>query len=178
MVERVKSEREAWRSLAGEETLIGIGVNTGRASVGNTGSQSRFQYGAVGDAVNVASRLQGLTKPLRRPLLMTRATYDALPAAAFCCRRVLKAKLANIPDPVDVFAVETDRDMASRHFFQKAEAALDALEAGRFDEAVRSAGPMLEQRPDGPLRLVALRAVEALLNEGKAFEPAWEPPRK
>lgn len=178
MTERMKAERERWKELAGEETLIGIGVNSGRASVGNTGSQTKFQYGALGDAVNIASRLQGLTKQLRCPMLVSRATRDALPSGEFLCRRVLTAKLANIPTPVDVYSVETDRDAASLQFFRQAEAALAALEAGQFDAAVRAAGPMIELRADGPLRLVALRAVEALLNEGKTFEPAWEPPGK
>ncbi|MCA9717422.1 MAG: adenylate/guanylate cyclase domain-containing protein, partial [Myxococcales bacterium] len=46
----------------GLEVAMGVGVNTGDAVVGNMGSAERFDYTAVGDAVNLASRLEGLTK--------------------------------------------------------------------------------------------------------------------
>jgi adenylate cyclase len=53
---------EEWVKQGRPELQIGIGLNTGDCSVGNFGSQQRFDYSLLGDAVNLASRLEGLTK--------------------------------------------------------------------------------------------------------------------
>ncbi len=50
---------------------LGIGINTGVARVGNTGSQHKFKYGPLGNTVNLASRVQGATKYLKCRLLVT-----------------------------------------------------------------------------------------------------------
>jgi adenylate cyclase len=55
---------------------MGIGLNTGDAFVGLIGSEKRINYTCIGDSVNVASRVQDLTKDLRWPLLITEFTYE------------------------------------------------------------------------------------------------------
>ena len=70
---------------------LGIGINTGLARVGNTGSRRKFKYGPLGDTVNVASRVQGASKYFKSSLLITRATRDRL-GPGFQSRRLGTAR--------------------------------------------------------------------------------------
>ncbi len=62
MLETLRTLNERWRERGLPEIQIGIGINTGPMSVGNMGSEARFDYTVLGDAVNLGARLEALTK--------------------------------------------------------------------------------------------------------------------
>ncbi len=69
MQQALAALNDTWRPRNLPELRIGVGINTGTMSVGNMGSEMRFDYTVMGDAVNLASRLEALTKELRCGIL-------------------------------------------------------------------------------------------------------------
>ncbi len=78
MIRSLRSLQKKWRSEGKELLAIGIGINTGDMVVGNMGSTERMDYTVIGDNVNLASRLETLSKEYDTEIIISESTRDAV----------------------------------------------------------------------------------------------------
>ena len=123
MLERVDAlnqEREREASTSGTRFVpikIGIGINTGRCTVGNMGSDLRFQYTVMGDSVNLASRLEGQTKAYGLPILIGSRTAAAV-AEQFALLEIDSIRVKGKTEAEVIYAIVGRADVAESPEFR------------------------------------------------------------
>lgn len=104
MQKRVDSLCEEWAEEGFPEIRIGVGIHTGNAVVGNIGPEMKMDYTAIGSTVSLASRVEGLTKDFKKPIIITEATYLQLDGAVEG-QPLGETEIRGIPEPVVLYAV-------------------------------------------------------------------------
>jgi len=151
---------------------IRIGLHTGDVFTGNIGSEQKMKFGCMGDPVNLASRLEGLNKVYGTGIMISGATYDAIPDDyGFVTRRLDLVQVKGKNEPTQIFEVvgchrpqgeHGIAPVASREIRQALlyEEALDAYQKADFVECVKLAESLQTQQPEDA-------AVKRLLGRAK-----------
>jgi adenylate cyclase len=141
---RMRELNDGWRKRARHEGKpyrpleIGIGVNTGPCCVGNLGSAQHYDYSAIGDNVNLTSRLEGLTRYYNLPAIIGEETRKQVSALSF-----LEIDLVRVKGRKEASRIYTMMDMldADRNIYdalaEKHGAFYEAYRSRRWDDARR-----------------------------------------
>jgi adenylate cyclase len=167
-----------WRREIGGEIRLGIGINSGVARVGNTGSKQKFKYGPLGDTVNIASRVQGATKYLGADCLMTGTTLAAL-SQPLTSRRLARVKVVNIEQPLELNELISNPSADWKIRCERYQEILDALETKNLTLAGELAEKICKDFPkDGAAVALAHRIAEVPTAHSTADSAIWQLPGK
>jgi len=101
-LEKLTALRARWRAVGLPEVDIGVGISSGLMNVGHMGTENRFNYTVMGDAVNLASRLEGLNKAYDTRILISAATYTQT-RGHVTARRLGVVRVKGKREPTDIY---------------------------------------------------------------------------
>jgi adenylate cyclase len=172
MISKLEELSKHWIDELGENIHVGVGISSGIARVGNTGSKRKFKYGPLGNTVNLASRVQGATKHLKSSILITGDTVAHL-GPEIERRHLARVRVVNIEQPVDLYELVAVADQDWCQLRDRYEEALGHLERSEFLLATKCLGNLVAEYPnDGPTQLLLSRAVAALISP-EDFDFVW-----
>jgi len=171
------ADMNARRSQMGARPIaIGIGLNTGVCCFGNFGSKQRFDYSAIGNDVNLASRFEGLTKFYGLPIVVRQTTAAAVPDFALLEIDLISVKGYEIP--VRIFALVGDENERERpDFIEVADwqrTILEAYRDGQFDLAERNLATLRRISDPCLTRLWQIYADRILEFKSRPQPPSWD----
>jgi len=145
--EELSEMRPAFKERIGGDLHMRIGINTGPAVVGNLGSRTRFDYTMLGDAVNLAARLEGTNKAFGTYILISQATRDE-GGDAFAVRELGRVAVVGRREPLAVYEPMSHEAYQARQAHLEVFAkGLDVFYQGRFAEALDIFSPCRDLDP-------------------------------
>jgi adenylate cyclase len=102
--ERTLAVSAKWEARLGVSIRNGVGINTGEAVVGTMGSRQRLEYTAIGDTINLGSRLESITKDYKSSIIISESTHE-LVQGQFMTRELGEVTVKGKSQPVKIYAV-------------------------------------------------------------------------
>lgn len=140
-LERLRGLQARWRAAGLPEVDIGIGISSGLMNVGHMGTENRFNYTVMGDAVNLGSRLEGLNKVYDTRILISATTYE-LTRGQISARRLGVVRVKGKQAPTDIYELRalgapTGAQAEAIHAFEAGVACFLARDFSRAEEHFR-----------------------------------------
>ncbi|HOW98323.1 MAG TPA: adenylate/guanylate cyclase domain-containing protein, partial [Kiritimatiellia bacterium] len=142
---RLAERRADWQEKYGAVVKMRIGINTGDVTVGNMGSRDRFNYTVLGDAANLASRLEGANKAFGTYFMVSESTWTGT-GGAFAGRQLGRLTVVGRKQPVAVYEPAGLPGETAPAWHADFERALKLFFEGRFGDALA----VFEQLTDDP----------------------------
>ncbi len=130
---RLTQLNKEFKEEFGLHLKLRIGIHTGVVSVGNFGSHDRFNYTVVGDAANLASRLEGANKALGTDVMISASTFEAL-HGTIPARKLAVLRVVGRSEAVSVYEPGNSLDASGATSFEQARSLFDS---GNWEEAAR-----------------------------------------
>ncbi len=149
MIAELKRLQPEFAKNGWPEIRIGVGVNTGTMSVGNMGSEFRMAYTVMGDAVNLGSRLEGLTKAYGVQIIVSEFTKHAVPEYEY--RELDKVRVKGKDEPVAIFepiGTIDQIDPESKKRLRRYHRAIKLYREMKWDAAEQEFFSLSQQEPD------------------------------
>ena len=153
-----------WEQRGMKALAFGIGINHGEVIVGNLGSEEKMEVSVIGDAVNLGSRLEGLTKEYKLDLLLGEAMVP-LVQSRFVLRTVSSVKVKGKTIPVRVFTVMADKEAGEQPpgWLTRYEEGIQFYRDRKFTEGADAFLECLRAEPDDYLSKLYLDECRELL---------------
>ncbi len=165
MVARLSELQKKWVAEGLPAMEIGIGINTGIASVGNMGSALRYGYTAMGDSVNLASRLEGLNREYGTTILITESTREDITDQRMIIREIDFIRVKGKNQPVTIYEILSEQVASNdgKSLVELFGRGRQAYKARDWRAAKATFEEVLQRWPgDGPARIFLDRCDEYL----------------
>jgi adenylate cyclase len=165
MKRSLRTLNEDWKKRGMLELHFGIGINHGEVIVGNLGCQEKMDPTVIGDAVNLASRLEGLTKEYHLDLLLGEQMASFV-GGTYILRTVDFVAVKGKTKPVDVFTVMGDgaaQTVSMPVWLARYEDGVRLYRERKFSEAATEFQECLRKQPDDYLSSMYLKRCQALI---------------